>query len=265
MVNLISAQAMFEYLCKLAQEHIETDDDQLVFDALQHNDIKHACQAIREVKTGEVEFQHLTLRFGARGEQSVYQFTLSHHMQYCLDLFSLYLAVRQIQFQNETFHPEMVSNVVVPIQIDALLWPPGARFLDQLVKFHLKAFKHIVPSLQGNDTLKQPELVLPLIAKLKGNAFALWFEVSAAQVQFEHLTEFEPDMIKLSAQIEDKSEHRAFLPIARFLRRYRYPWVAGRVSSQAELNRYRLLGAKYYFGYFSDIPTSLSFKSLEEN
>ncbi|WP_337240124.1 hypothetical protein, partial [Proteus faecis] len=56
----------------------------------------------------------------------------------------------------------------------------------------------------------------------------------------------------------------SFLPIARFLRKHKYQWVAGRVASQVELNRYRLLGASYYFGYFSDIPTSLSFRSFDE-
>ncbi|MEF1301413.1 diguanylate phosphodiesterase, partial [Vibrio owensii] len=85
---------MYDYLCDLALQHIVTDDDQLVFDALKHNDIQHACQAIRETKTGEVEYQHLTLRFGLRGEQSVYQFELLEQMQYCLDLYSLYLALR---------------------------------------------------------------------------------------------------------------------------------------------------------------------------
>ena len=34
-----------------------------------------------ETQSGEVEFQHLTLRFGTRGEQSVYQFELSEQMQ----------------------------------------------------------------------------------------------------------------------------------------------------------------------------------------
>lgn len=41
---------MYDYLCDLALQHIVTDDDQLVFDALKHNDIQHACQAIRKTK-----------------------------------------------------------------------------------------------------------------------------------------------------------------------------------------------------------------------
>ncbi|MDW1913046.1 diguanylate phosphodiesterase, partial [Vibrio sp. 707] len=67
MVNLISTHAIYEYLCSLAVQHIVTDDDQLVFEALKHNDIQHACQAIRETQSGEVVYQHLTLRFGLRG------------------------------------------------------------------------------------------------------------------------------------------------------------------------------------------------------
>lgn len=264
MVNLISMRAMHEYLCNLAQEHINSEDDQLVFDALKHNDIQHACQAIRESKTGEVEYQHLTLRFGSRGEQSVYQFELSTEMQYCLDLFSLYLALRQTQFQLEAFHPDLISNVVVPVHVEALLWHPGVYFLEQIVEFHTTAFRHIIPSLQGDDTLCFHNQVEPLVEQLKENAFALWFEVNTSQRHFERIAEFEPDMIKLSVSMENKQDQSAFLPIARFLRRHRYPWVAGRVASQAELHRYRLLGASYYFGYFSDIPTSLSFKPFED-
>lgn len=264
MVNLISTKAMYDYLCGLALQHIVTDDDQLVFDALKHNDIQHACQAIRETKTGEVEYQHLTLRFGLRGEQSVYQFQLSEQMQYCLDLYSLYLALRQTQFQLETFHPDLISNVVVPIRIDALLWQPGAHFLNQMIQFHNAAFQHVIPSLQADETLCLHDRVTPLVEQLKDNAFALWFEVSTHQTHFERITEFAPDMIKLSVTMENKQEQHAFLPIARFLRGNHISWVAGRVASQSELNRYRLLGASYYFGYFSDIPTSLSFKSFDD-
>lgn len=264
MANLISTQTMYKYICDLAQGHIETDDDELVFNALKHNDIKHACQAIREVKTGEVEFQHLTLRFGARGEQSVYQFTLSTHMQYCLDLFSLYLALRQTQFQLEAFHPDLISNVVVPVHVEALLWPAGSHLLKQMMQFHSSSFQHVIPSLQGDEILCLHERVLSLTKQLKENAYALWFELSTTQVHFEHITKFEPDMLKLSATIEDKQQQQNLLPLARFLRNHRYAWVAGRVASQTELNRYRLLGASHYFGYFSDIPTSLSFKSFEE-
>ncbi|MCV5854927.1 hypothetical protein OFN53_30335, partial [Escherichia coli] len=87
-----------------------------------------------------------------------------------------------------------------------------------------------------------------LVEKLKENAFALWFEVATAQTHFERIAEFDPDMIKLSVTIENEQDQLSFLPIARFLRKHKYQWVAGRVASQVELNRYRLLGASYYFG-----------------
>lgn len=264
MVNLISTHAMYEHLVGLAVQHIVTDDDQLVFDALKHNDVQHACQAIREAQSGEVEFQHLTLRFGMRGEQSVYQFKLSEQMQYCLDLFSLYLALRQTQFQLEAFHHDLISNVVVPIRVDALLWEPGVYFLEQTIQFHSSAFQHVIPSLQADETLCDRDKVATLTKKLKENAYSLWFEVATSQVNFERVADFSPDMIKLSVTLEDKEERHAFLPIAKFLRKHKYTWVAGRVASQTELNRYRLLGASYYFGYFSDIPTSLSFQFFDE-
>ncbi|MFB1072403.1 EAL domain-containing protein [Vibrio diabolicus] len=255
---------MYEHLVGLAVQHIVTDDDQLVFDALKHNDVQHACQAIREAQSGEVKFQHLTLRFGMRGEQSVYQFKLSEQMQYCLDLFSLYLALRQTQFQLEDFHHDLISNVVVPIRVDALLWQSGVYFLEQTIQFHSSAFQHVIPSLQADETLCDHDKVATLAKKLKENAYALWFEVSTSQANFERVADFSPDMIKLSVTLEDKEERHAFLPIAKFLRKHKYTWVAGRVASQTELNRYRLLGASYYFGYFNDIPTSLSFQSFDE-
>ncbi|MDF2152614.1 diguanylate phosphodiesterase [Vibrio sp. CAU 1672] len=264
MANLITTQTMLYYLRDLIEQHVVTEDDQLIFDAFCQSDIRHACQAIRHAKTGEVEFQHLTLRFGSSGEQSVYQFDLSRDMGMCLDLYSLYLALRQTQFQLETFHPDLISNVVVPICLDTLLWPPGAHFLEQIIAHHSDAFRHIIPSLQGDDTLCDHQRVAPLSELLHENAYAVWFEMATAQKHFEHIAKFSPDMIKLAVSLEDKQDRQAFLPIARFLRRHRYPWVAGRVASHVELNRYMLLGASYYFGYFSDIPTSLSFKLFEE-
>mgnify|MGYP001259718365 CR=1 FL=1 len=271
MGNLISNKAMSDYLCALALQCIVTDDDQLVFDALNHNDIQHACQPIRETKTSEVQYQHLTLRFGLRGEQSVYRFDLSEQMQYCLDLFSLYLALRQTQFQLETFHPVLISNVVVPMHIDALLWQPGHHFIHQVMTFHNAAFQYMVPSLQGNqalcwdESLSCQEGVATLVKQLKGHAHALWFEVIPHQTHFEFIAKCKPDMIKLSVTTKNKQDQHSLLPIARILRRHQFSWVAGRIASQVELNRYRLLGARYYFGYFSDIPTPLSVKSFDRH
>ncbi|UUM32308.1 diguanylate phosphodiesterase [Vibrio japonicus] len=264
MANLITTQAMFQYLRDLIEQHVVTDDDQLIFDAFCQNDIRHVCQAIRDARTSDVKFQHLTLRFGARCEQSVYQFELSKHMRMCLDLYSLYLALRQTHFQLETFHPNFISNVVVPIDLNTLLWPAGEHFLQQIITHHAHAFMHVIPSLQGDEALCDKQRITPLVTLLQDNAYGLWFEITSKQKHYEHIAQFSPDMIKLAVTLESKQDKQAFLPIARFLRRHRFPWVAGRVASQNELNRYMLLGASFYFGYFSDIPTSLSFKLFEE-
>ncbi|EKO3415936.1 EAL domain-containing protein [Vibrio fluvialis] len=264
MANLSSHQALYHYLRDLIEQHIVTEDDALVFDAFQRNDIRHACQAIREAQSGEVEYQHLTLRFGSQGEQSVYQFELSEPMTFCLDLYSLYLALRQSRFQMETFHPDLISNVVVPIRADALLWPAGALFLDQILQFHRAAFAHVVPSVQINFANPLHPGLDELVEQVRENAYALWFELYTAAENFEQIARYKPDMLKLAVSLENKEDRSAFLPIVRFLRQHRFKWVAGRVASQTELNQYKLLGASYYFGYFSDIPTSLSFKTFDE-
>ncbi|MCG9597146.1 diguanylate phosphodiesterase [Vibrio sp. Isolate25] len=262
MANLNSHQAMYSYIAKLMEEHLETEDDQLIHQALIHNDIRHACQAIRAANSGEVEFQHLTLRFGGDGEQSVYQFNLSQQVKYCLDLFSLYLALRQTHFQLETFHPDLISNVVVPLQVEALIWPPGEYFLEQVILCHKKALTHVIPSLQLSHSLGFDSSVESLIECVEEYAYALWFEVTPPYPLLEQLACYQPAMLKLSVSLEEKQDRMALLPIVRFLKKYKLKWVASRVASQKELNQYKLLGASYYFGYFSDIPTPLSFKTF---
>lgn len=265
MDNLKSHQAMYGYIIKLMEEHAETTDDALLLEALQHNDIKHACQAIREIRSEEVEFQHLTLRFGADGEQSVYQFDLSQNIQYCLDLFSLYLAIRQTQFQLETFHPDLISNVVVPLQIDALKWSQGQAFFEQVVQCHGKAFAHVIPSLQLNTTQGLNSDTHQLINKIEHSAYSVWFEVSPPCEQLAQICALRPAMLKVSLSLEEKENRQALIPVIKQLRKHKISWVASRVASQKELNQYRLLGASYYFGYFSDIPTALSFKTFESD
>lgn len=264
MDNLNSHQAMYGYIIKLMEEHAETTDDELLFEALKHNDIKHACQAIREIRSEEVEFQHLTLRFGGEGEQSVYQFDLSENIQYCLDLFSLYLAIRQTQFQLETFHPDLISNVVVPLKIDALNWPQGQTFFQQVVQCHGKAFAHVIPSLQMSDNGFTTE-TYQLIEKIEQSAYSVWFEVSPPCDRLEHIAALKPAMLKLSISLADKENGQVLIPVIKQLRKNKIKWVASRVASQKELNQYKLLGASYYFGYFSDIPTALSFKTFEND
>ncbi|KJY91918.1 MULTISPECIES: diguanylate phosphodiesterase [Vibrio] len=262
MANLNSNQAMYRYIAKLMEEHLETEDDQIIHQALVHNDIRHACQAIRSTDSGEVEFQHLTLRFGGDGEQSVYQFDLSQKVTYCLDLFSLYLALRQTGFQLETFHPDLISNVVVPLQVDALVWAPGEQFLEQVLLCHKKAFQHVIPSLQLSQSLGFHTSVEALIERVEQCAYALWFEVTPPCTLLEQLAHYQPSMLKLSVSLKEKQDRMAFLPIVRFMKKHKLKWVASRVACQKELNQYKLLGASYYFGYFSDIPTSLSFKTF---
>lgn len=262
MDNLTSNQALYRYLHQLIEQHIVTEDDQIIFDAYENNDIRHACQAIRDTKQEEVEFQHLTLRFGSQGEQSVYQFDLSENMRFCLDLYSLYLAVRQTKFQIETFHPDLISNVVVPISIDALLWEPGEHFLKQVIRYHAGAFYHIIPSLQVNFPTTLHQRIPALVEKLKERAYALWFDVDPAKGTFEQLLSFEPDALKVAVTIENKQDRTRLIPLVKFCRSHKLHWVAGRISNQDELTQFKRLGASYYFGYFSDIPTSMSFKSF---
>ncbi|MDN3609460.1 diguanylate phosphodiesterase [Vibrio ostreicida] len=262
MANLNSQQALYGHIVTLMQEHLEKDDDHVVYEALTHNDIRHACQAIRQTDSGEIEFQHLTLRFGNDDEQSVDQFDLSPNVKYCLDLYSLSLALHQTGFQLDTFHPDLISNVVVPVQVEALIWGPGHAFFKQIIQGHKLALAHVIPALQLSEQLGFNPAVVELIERIDNFAYALWFEVSPPCALLESLTQFKPSMLKLAVSLDTKHDRNAFLPIVRYLKKHKLKWVASRVASQKELNQYKLLGASYYFGYFSDIPTSLSFKNL---
>ncbi|MCW8346640.1 diguanylate phosphodiesterase [Vibrio sp. ZSDZ65] len=262
MDNLTSNQALYYYLSQLIGQHVVTEDDQLIFSAFEANDIHHACQAIRDTNSGDIEYQHLTLRFGSHSEQSVYQFDLSTSMRFCLDLYSLYLAVRQTKFQIETFHPDLISNVVVPISHDALLWQQGQFFLKQIIRFHAGAFYHIIPSLQLSETSTLHPDTQPLSDTLKEYAYALWFDISPSQMQLDRLLPLAPDAFKVAVTIESKQDRSALLPLVRFCRLHKIKWVAGRICSQEELTQFKRLGASYYFGYFSDLPTAMSFKSF---
>ncbi len=263
MDNFTSYQHLDRVLNKLIKKFVETEDDAIVYEAFTHDDIHHAYQAIRECSSGEVAFQHLTQRFGSKGEQSVFQFDISDELKYCLDLYSIYQAIRQIRFQMDTFHPDLVSDVVVPLNVNSLLWAPGVPFFRDLLKYHGVAFKHIVPSLQIDlKTLPNPE-VEELIERLreKIEVLSIWFEVTPPAIGIDKLAVFKPEVLKLAISFSDKHERAALLPVIRFIRRYKMNWVAGRVGSQAELTQYKTLGAYYYFGYFSDIPTQVSFKN----
>ncbi|WP_139367741.1 EAL domain-containing protein [Enterovibrio nigricans] len=247
----------------LIRKHAKTDDDKLLYEALSQNDVHHVCQAIRETDSGEVAFQHVTLRFGSRGEQSVYQFDLSQEFAYALDVFSLYLALRQSRFQLDTFHPDLVNKIVVPVDSQALVWPSGQRLLNQMIKCDAEAFAFLIPSLILPDDAEQQSATIPLLSKMRAYAGSLCFDITDPNKDLSFISQHLPDMIKLAISLEQKEDRSALLPFIRFFRSHRMPWVAGRVASQSELNQYRLLGASHYFGYFSDIPTSISFKSFE--
>lgn len=253
---------MQKKLSALIEQQVVTDDDRLILDAFKQSDIKHVCQAIRDVKSADVVYQHVTLRFGSRGEQSVYSFDLSEGMRYALDLYSLYLALRQSRFQIDTFHPTLLNQIVVPIDANALLWRQGFEIFKQMLTLDSRAFRYLIPSLQ----IKVPESAYPqmvsLMARIRGHAHALWFDISVPCEQMAFVTKHQPDCVKLAISLENKEDRNTLLPIVRTLRSLKLNWVAGRVSSQSELSQYRLLGASHYFGYISDIPTSMVFKSL---
>lgn len=262
MDNLTSNQALYHYLSELIGQHVVTEDDQLIFSAFEANDIHHACQAIRDTNTGDIVYQHLTLRFGSQSEQSVYLFDLSPCMRFCLDLYSLYLALRQTKFQIETFHPDFISNVVVPISHDALIWAPGHYYFNQIIRFHAGAFYHIIPSLQLGETSTLHPTTLAITSTIKEFAFALWVDIAPSQSTFDDLLPLSPDAFKVAVTIESKQDRTALLPLVRFCRRNNIQWVAGRICNQEELSQFKRLGASYYFGYFSDLPTAMSFRSF---
>nr|WP_062713610.1 EAL domain-containing protein [Grimontia marina] len=255
---------MLKTLTVLIEQHVDTEDDMLILDAFRQNDIKHVCQAIRDVKTADVVYQHVTLRFGSRGEQSVYRFELSEGMRFALDLYSLYLALRQSRFQIDTFHPSLLNHIVVPIDANALLWRKGHEALQQMLALDKRAFRFVIPSLQIQMPEKSHPQLVSLIARMRAHAGALWFDISIPCQQLEFMRKHLPDRVKLAISLDSKTDRHALLPVVRFLRTHKMPWVAGRVASQGELSQYRLLGATHYFGYFSDIPVSMSFKPLTD-
>ncbi|WP_394211824.1 diguanylate phosphodiesterase [Enterovibrio calviensis] len=254
---------MHQTLRHLIEQHVVTDDDALILAAFLQNDIRHVCQAIRDVRSGVVVYQHVTLRFGSRGEQSVYSFDLSDGMRFSLDLYSLYLALRQSRFQIDTFHPDLVSDVVVPVDANALIWSTGQHALTQMLQLDKAAFSFLIPSLQINVSDEAQPRLVSLLATLRARSAALWFDISIPCHHIELMKRHRPDRVKLAITLASKQDRSGLLPLIRFFRSHRLPWVAGRISSQSELNQFRLLGASHYFGYVSDIPTSLSFKGFD--
>ncbi|WP_428773762.1 diguanylate phosphodiesterase [Vibrio sp.] len=263
MDSFTSLRSIERQISRLMLKQVTSDDDKLVYDAFCANDIRQASQAIRSAKNGDVVYQHLSLRFGGNGEQSVFEFDLSEPMRSCLDLFSLYLALRQVHFQLETFHPDLISELVVPLHINAVQWPDASRLWRQILRQHRKELVHLIPSIQFNPG-ESPQDLHSSLAPLRELTHALWYEIRSPEQVLEPLATDKPDAIKLSLSLETKHDREALLPVLKFLRRHKLTWVAARVGCQNELNQFKMLGATYYFGYFSDIPVLQGFKSLNQ-
>lgn len=262
MDSLTNHDALYNFVRNLAPSLARTKDDAIIIDAFQCNDIRHVCQAIRDTQTNEVKYQHLTLRFGGNSEQSVYCFDLSRQMTFCLDLYSLYLAVKHISFQLEAFHPDMISNLVVPIQAETLNWPLGQAFLQQLFTHHSEAMSYITPCVQLHTSNLDPMTLSSNIASLSNKATSLWVDIHTPTEYLEFLEQCKPDAIKVSQPLETKEMRAGLIPIVRFVRKHNINFIAGRVATQKDLNQFKLLGASYYFGYISDIPTSVSSRTI---
>ncbi|GAB6261800.1 hypothetical protein L4174_007265 [Photobacterium sp. CCB-ST2H9] len=259
MAKLFTDTALGEHTRGLLIQAARTPDDFILLEAMQHNDIRHACQPIRHTESNEVTFQHLTLRFGSNNEQSVYRFDLSDEMRYALDLFGLLLAIRHIKFQQETILPSLINPLVVPLQAETLLnWEPGHQFLAALYDYHGSAMRDIVPCIQ----LFQPDLnqtrLNELLSWLHDASTAVWVDLRLPTPYLPLLEKTSPAAIKVAQMNEDTSFKQGLLPVIRFLRQNDIDFVAGRVATQHDLIRFRRLGAGYYFGYISDIPTSFS-------
>ncbi len=262
MANSCFNLIIFDGLKRLIEKHIETDDDAIIFEAFAQNDIRHVCQAIRHTRTSEVSYQHMTLRSGGSGEQSVYRFGLSNPVKYALDIYSLYLGMRETRFQQGTFHPELITPIVIPVDINALLWKEGNRLLKQLFLFDRKAFQRMIPAIQISCGLQKDKSVCQLLDTIKKYSQEVWFEV-CFQCHFpDFIDTFQPSKVKLaktfSQQHEGENTQSQLREMVKFFRKNNLEWIVGRITTENELRQFRNLGASHYFGFFSDIPTSLS-------
>lgn len=259
MAKLFTDAALGEHARGLLIQAARTPDDHILLEAMQHNDIRHVCQPIRHTETNEVTFQHLTLRFGSNNEQSVYRFDLSEEMRYALDLFGLLLAVRHIKFQQETIHASLINPLVVPLQVETLLkWEPGQHFLSSLFEHHSQAMQDVVPCIQLFQSGLDSEQLGQLLGWLHDVCPAYWVDIRLPTAYLPLLERYSPAAIKIAQFNEDTTFKQGLLPVIRFLKQCHVEFVAGRVATQYDLVRFRRLGAGYYFGYISDIPTSFS-------
>lgn len=257
MANLATYEALYSFVQRHLSSAAHTEDDALIIDALLHDDICHVCQPIRDIHTDEEKFQHLTLRFGGNSEQSVYCFDLSRKMTFCLDLYSLYLAVRHISFRLEVSKPQSIDNLVVPLQAETLNWPLGQAFLLQLFTHHSMAMAHITPCLQLHHSGLDRATLSKNIQSLASKAASLWIDIHTPSEYLDVLAKCEPDAIKVSQSMETKEMRLGLIPIVRLTRKLNISFIAGRIATQDDLNQFKLLGTSYYFGYISDIPSKV--------
>ena len=262
MDRLTTHDALYNFVTNLVPSLTRTKDDAIILDAFQSNDIRHVCQAIRNAQTNEVKYQHLTLRFGGNSEQSVYSFDLSRQMTFCLDMYSLYLAVKHISVQLEIFHPDMISSLVVPIKAETLNWPLGQAFLQQIFYYHRDALSHITPCVQLHTGNLDQLSLSSNIASLRNKATSLWVDIYTPSEYLDFLEQCTPDAIKVSQPLETKEMKEGLIPIVHFVRKNNIKFIAGRVATQKDLNQFKLLGASYYFGYISDIPRTIQTKTI---
>ncbi|WP_318438688.1 hypothetical protein [Photobacterium leiognathi] len=267
--TLTSVDDLYHYIQSIIPSLTRNNDDAILLDAFEQNDLRHVCQAIRETISNQVTYQHLTLRFGSNSEQSVYQFDVSKPVQFRFDLYSLYLAIRHIEFQLCTFHKDVINPLVVPINSETLSWPIGQSFINQVYLHHSTAMKYIIPCVQLHDTENNEcHNVMTLNANLeslKKKAVQLWVDIIPPTQYLETIKTIKPDAIKTSHILNDDHKRSGLIPVIRFIRKSNTLFIAGRVGSQHELNQYRLLGAQYYFGYISDIPVSVSMRKQVAN
>lgn len=261
MDNLYKRQALSRYLMRLLPKEAQNEDDEYLIDTLKKDEIQHACQAIRHTRSDKVTYQHLTLRFEKESEKRVYALDMSAQTRYCLDLCSITLALQQIGFQLETIHPDMIDPLVVPLQSDTLLWQDASLFIKRLYSSHPKEMPYLIPSIQLHTSDIDTQALDPMLEYFRENAPALWLDIKSPTPYLNFVEHFEPDAIKISQAFTDSAAKVGLLPIVKLIRRHNYTLVAGQVSSQNELNHMKKLGAKYYFGYISDIPTPISFKN----
>ncbi|PJC86431.1 hypothetical protein CSW98_09475 [Vibrio sp. HA2012] len=237
----------------------EMPDDELLLEAFRHNDVRHACQPIRHINTDRVIYQHLTLRYGSDGEQSLYRFNSSEKMKCFLDLYSFYLSIHQISFQLETLHPDVINSLVIPLRAETFSHPATQNFIHKLIHSHRQALNQIIPTVQIFSTDLDLVALNSQLHALREYCAELWFDIKSPTPYLDQLTLLSPTTIKVSQPLLDVSSRVGLVPIVKYIRSHHLTLVSGQVNTQKELNQLKKLGTTYYFGYISDIPISYSF------